>query len=70
MAILRIESWVPDQGGQIEAWRANFPAKIKGLTERARAQFLGGSPAGAELSLPKEGVPHTLAFVATAGSLE
>lgn len=70
MAILRIESWVPDQGGQVEAWRAEFPAKVKGLTERARAQFLEGPLAGSTISLPKEGVPHALAFAAPAGNLE
>jgi hypothetical protein len=70
MATLRIESWVPDQGGQAETWRTNFPAKIKGLTERARSQFVGGPLDGSPLSLPKEGVPHALAFAANVGDLQ
>ena len=69
MATLRIESWVPDQGGQIDTWRANFPAKIKGLTERARSQFLGAPLDGSALTLPKEGIPNALAFVANTGDL-
>jgi hypothetical protein len=70
MATLRIESWVPDVGGQAEAWRAEFPAKLKGLLERAHAQFLGGRLDGSTVALPKEGVPHAIAFAARAGSLE
>ena len=70
MTTLRIESWVPDQGGQAETWRANFPSKIKGLTERARSQFLGAPLDGSPLSLPKEGVPHALAFTAETGGIE
>lgn len=69
MATLRIESWVPDQGPQAEKWLANFPSKIKGLTERARSQFIGNPLNGAVVSLPKEGVPHALAFAARAGGL-
>lgn len=70
IAILRIESWVTDPGGRVETWRANFPAKIKGLTERARSQFLDGPLDGSEVSLPKEGVPHRLAFAAVTGNLD
>ncbi|MBS1861875.1 MAG: hypothetical protein JSS68_09200 [Actinobacteria bacterium] len=69
MAILRVESWVPDQGGQAETWLANFPAKIHGLTERARSQFVGSPLHGSPLPLPKEGVPHALAFVADPAGL-
>ncbi|MBS1895446.1 MAG: hypothetical protein JST59_29455 [Actinobacteria bacterium] len=70
LTALRIESWVPDQGGQAETWRGNFPSKIKGLTERARSEFLGAPLDGSPLSLPKEGVPHALAFTAETGGLE
>lgn len=70
MATLRIESWVPDQGGAVDAWRAIFPAKIKGLTERARSRFVGAPLHGSPLSLPKEGVPHDLAFAADTGGLD
>jgi hypothetical protein len=70
LAIFRIESWVPDQGGQAETWRANFPAKIEGLTERARSQFLSGILGGSAVQLPKEGVPHALAFTAHIDALD
>jgi hypothetical protein len=70
MADLRIESWVPDQGGRADTWRANFPAKVKGLTERARSRFLGAPLDGSPLSLPKEGVPHALAFAADTDALD
>lgn len=68
MASLRIESWVPDWDGHADRWRTEFPSKIKGLTERARSQFLGRLD-GSALALPKEGVPHALAFAARAGGL-
>lgn len=69
LASLRIESWVPDWDGQADRWRTEFPSKIKGLTERARSQFLGRLD-GTVLSLPKEGVPHALAFAAHVGGLD
>src|SRR6185295_1805650 len=68
MASLRIESWVPDWDGHADRWRTEFPTKIKGLTERARSEFLGRLD-GSVLPLPKEGVPHALAFAARVGGL-
>lgn len=68
MASLRIESWVPDWDGHVDRWKAAFPSKIKGLTERSRSQFLGRLK-GSVLPLPKEGVPHALAFAARVGGL-
>jgi len=70
MATLRIESWVPDEGAHAERWSKEFPAKIKGLAERARSQFLASPLEGSTLALPKEGVPHALAFTAPVGDLE
>jgi len=66
---LRMETWVADEGPTAETWRANFAAKISGLTSRARKQFTEISPAGRQVSLPHFGVEHALGFLATSGSL-
>jgi hypothetical protein len=66
---LRIETWVADEGTAAETWRANFPKKIEGLTSRARKQFLEVVPGGRQIKLPRFGVEHSLAFIATTGSL-
>ncbi len=66
---LRMETWVADEGPAAETWRANFPKKIEGLTSRARKQFLNVVSSGRQIRLPRFGVEHSLAFIATTGSL-
>ncbi len=67
---LRMETWVADEGATAATWRANFAAKIQGLTARAREAFHRVGSRGRTISLPKLGVEHVLGFFAPSGRLE
>lgn len=59
---LRMETWVPDEGPTAESWRANFAAKVKGLTSQARRAFVQNGRGGSVVKLPTFGVEHALGF--------
>lgn len=68
-ATYRIETWVADSGPTAETWLANFPKKLDGLRDRARAQFIEGNLPGRALSLPRFGLPSVLGYQAPSGGL-
>jgi hypothetical protein len=69
VATYRIETWVADSGPSAETWLANFPKKLEGLKNRAKALFLEGSLQGTTFKPPTFGLESALGYQAPVGGL-
>jgi hypothetical protein len=69
VATYRIETWVADSGPSAETWLANFPKKLEGLRNRAKAVFLEGSLQGRTFAPPRFGLESAEGYQAPIGGL-
>jgi hypothetical protein len=69
VATYRIETWVADSGPTAETWLANFPKKLEGLRNRAKAQFLEGGLDGRSFTPPRFGLESAIGYQAPSGGL-
>lgn len=69
VATYRIETWVADSSPAASIWLTNFPKKLEGLRNRAKAQFLEGALRGRSFKPPRFGLASALGYQAPTGRL-
>lgn len=68
LARLRMQTWVPDETPQAQAWRMSFDAKLKQVRGDASGLFLKELH-GSRFSLPRFGAESTVGFSAVQGRI-